>query len=106
MSFSLLYHCHPRRRRPRIAARGGGPRRKTEMANTQATTTLPTAVVSARGAARISAGHPWVFRQDVTRGPDGDAGVGGSSLVVVQDGRGKTLGVASWAARARLALRL
>jgi 23S rRNA (cytosine1962-C5)-methyltransferase len=65
-----------------------------------------TAVVSARGAARIRSGHPWVFRPDVVRGPARDAGDGGPALVTVEDGRGKTLGLATWAARARLALRM
>ena len=64
------------------------------------------AVVSARGAARIRAGHPWVYRPDVIRGPATDAGDGGPSLVAVEDGRGKRLGLATWAARARLALRM
>jgi len=65
-----------------------------------------TAVVNARGAARIRSGHPWVFRPDVVRGPAHDAGDGGPALVRVEDGRGKPLGLATWAARARLALRL
>ncbi|HEY4393049.1 MAG TPA: methyltransferase domain-containing protein [Polyangia bacterium] len=64
------------------------------------------AVVSTRGAARIRGGHPWVFRPDVVRGPARDAGDGGPALVAVEDGRGKRLGVATWAARARLALRM
>ncbi len=64
------------------------------------------AVVTSRGAARIRAGHPWVFRPDVVRGPANDAGDGGPSLVAVEDGRGKRLGLATWAARARLALRM
>ncbi len=63
-------------------------------------------VVTSRGRARISAGHPWVFRQDVVRGPDKDAGDGGPTLVRVQDERGRPLGTATWAARARLALRM
>ena len=67
---------------------------------------LETAVVSGRGAARIGAGHPWVFRPDVVRGPKHDATDGGPSLVRVQDGRGRALGVATWAARPRLALRM
>jgi 23S rRNA (cytosine1962-C5)-methyltransferase len=67
---------------------------------------LESAVVSARGAARIAAGHPWVFRPDVVRGPKQDAGDGGPSLVRVRDGRGRPLGVATWAARPRLALRM
>src|SRR5215471_8126702 len=64
------------------------------------------AVVSARGAALVRRGYPWVFRQDVTSGPATDAGSGGPALVEVHDGRGRTLGVATWAARSRLALRL
>ncbi|HXI60957.1 MAG TPA: methyltransferase domain-containing protein [Polyangia bacterium] len=67
---------------------------------------LNTAVVSARGVSRLRAGHPWVFRQDVVRGPSTDAGSGGPSLVMVQDGRGKALGLATWAAQAKLALRM
>jgi len=63
-------------------------------------------IVGPRGAARIRAGHPWVFRQDVVRGPDADAATGGPSLVAVHDGRGKPLGLGTWAARARLALRM
>ena len=62
--------------------------------------------MSARGAARVRAGHPWVFRQDVARGPAKDARAGGPALVEVRDPRGKPLGVATWAAEARLALRL
>src|SRR3954466_2869268 len=69
-------------------------------------TDLETAVVSARGAARIGAGHPWVFRPDVVRGPSHDATDGGPALVRVRDGRGRPLGVATWAARPRLALRM
>jgi 23S rRNA (cytosine1962-C5)-methyltransferase len=67
---------------------------------------LATVSVSARGVARIRGGHPWVFRQDVVRGPASDAATGGPALVDVRDGRGKTLGVATWAAQARLALRM
>ena len=65
-----------------------------------------TAVVSTRGAARLRAGHPWVYRPDVIRGPAHDAGDGGPALVSVEDGRGKRLGWATWAAHARLALRM
>ena len=62
---------------------------------------LETAVVNARGAARIAAGHPWVYRPDVVRGPDARrqrrrpvAGRASSTAA------GKPLGVATWAARA------
>jgi 23S rRNA (cytosine1962-C5)-methyltransferase len=65
-----------------------------------------TVSVTARGVARIRGGHPWVFRQDVVRGPARDATTGGPALVEVRDGRGKALGVATWAAQARLALRM
>ena len=65
-----------------------------------------TAVVSARGAARIRSGHPWVFRPDVISGPARGASDGGPALVTVEAGRGKALGIATWAARARLALRM
>jgi 23S rRNA (cytosine1962-C5)-methyltransferase len=65
-----------------------------------------TAVVNARGATRIRNGHPWVFRPDVVRGPARDAGDGGPALVRVDDARGKPLGIATWAARPRLALRM
>ncbi len=62
--------------------------------------------VSARGAARVRGGHPWVYRQDVVRGPAKDARAGGPSLVEVRDARGKPLGVATWASEARIALRV
>ena len=65
-----------------------------------------TAVVSARGMARIKAGHPWIFRDDVVRGPERDAGDGGPFLVDVTDGRGRSLGRATWAKGARIGLRM
>jgi len=65
-----------------------------------------TAVVSARGVARIRAGHPWIFRDDVSRGPERDAGDGGPFLVDVTDGRGRLLGRATWAKEARIGLRM
>jgi 23S rRNA (cytosine1962-C5)-methyltransferase len=65
-----------------------------------------TVTVTARGVARVRAGHPWVYRQDIARGPAKDARDGGPALVEVRDPRGKALGVATWAAEARLALRV
>jgi len=65
-----------------------------------------TAVVSARGVARIRAGHPWIFRDDISRGPERDASDGGPFLVDVTDGRGKLLGRATWAKAARIGLRM
>jgi 23S rRNA (cytosine1962-C5)-methyltransferase len=63
-------------------------------------------VVTARGRARVLARHPWIFRQDVVRGPDTDARDGGPALVRVLGPRGEPLGLASWAARAKVALRV
>jgi 23S rRNA (cytosine1962-C5)-methyltransferase len=67
---------------------------------------VETATVNARGRARILGGHPWVFRQDVTRGPARDARDGGPSLVLVADAQGKPLAIATWTTSARIALRI
>jgi 23S rRNA (cytosine1962-C5)-methyltransferase len=66
----------------------------------------PPAVVGPRGRTRIAARHPWVFRQDIVRGPATDASDGGPALVQVTDARGQPLGLATWAARAPIALRM
>src|SRR6266498_2974884 len=58
--------------------------------------------VTARGAARLRAGNPWVFAPDVAPSA---AAVGGDVVRVV-DGRGTTLGTALWAPGAKLPLRL
>src|SRR5450432_4386947 len=84
-----------------MRAPGGAGRERREMRGDFGIVT-----VSARGAARVRAGHPWVFRQDVVRGPAKDAGAGGPALVEVRDPRGKPLGVSTWAAEARLAVRV
>jgi 23S rRNA (cytosine1962-C5)-methyltransferase len=63
-------------------------------------------VVGPRGRARIAGRHPWVFRQDVVRGPANDASDGGPDLVRVTDARGQALGLATWAARSPIALRM
>jgi 23S rRNA (cytosine1962-C5)-methyltransferase len=62
--------------------------------------------VSARGLGRIRAGHPWIYRPDIVRGPAQDAGQGGPAVVAVVDARGHRVGTATWAATARLALRM
>lgn len=62
---------------------------------------LPTASVSARGAARWAQGHPWIYRSDVVGFPDATPGA-----VRVQDGRGRTLGTALWSPASEIALRL
>ena len=58
--------------------------------------------VTARGAARLRSGHPWVYAEDVARSDGSD----GADVVRVVDARGAILGTALWAAGARLPLRL
>jgi 23S rRNA (cytosine1962-C5)-methyltransferase len=60
-----------------------------------------TAIVSAKGARRWDAGHPWIYRSDVLQRPDAEAGV-----ARVTDQRGKPLGVALWSPRSEISLRL
>jgi len=60
-----------------------------------------TAVVSARGAHRWAAGHPWIYRSDVAERPDTPAGA-----VTVHDQRGKPIGTALWSPTSEISLRL
>lgn len=53
---------------------------------------VPSVRVSARGAARVRAGHPWVIRSDVAPGAEP-----GADEVVVTDGRGRPLASALYA---------
>lgn len=64
------------------------------------TSNLPSAKVSAKGAARWAKGHPWIFRTDVTTSPD-TAGV-----CRVLDSRGKFLGIALCSPKSEIRLRL
>jgi 23S rRNA (cytosine1962-C5)-methyltransferase len=59
------------------------------------------AIVSAKGARRWDAGHPWIYRSDVIERPAGDAGA-----VRVMDQRGRPLGIALWSPRSEISLRL
>jgi 23S rRNA (cytosine1962-C5)-methyltransferase len=59
------------------------------------------ATVSAKGARRWDAGHPWIYRSDVIERPAVDAGP-----VRVADQRGKPLGIALWSPRSEISLRL
>jgi 23S rRNA (cytosine1962-C5)-methyltransferase len=59
------------------------------------------AVVSAKGAARWAAGHPWIYRSDVLTAPRGGAGI-----VRVADRRGAPLGQALFSPRSEIRLRL
>ena len=62
--------------------------------------TADVVTVTARGAARLRGGHPWVYAEDIAR--DDARG----DVVRVVDGRGAALGTALWAPGARLPLRL
>lgn len=71
-----------------------------------ASTSIPSVRITARGRARIAAGHPWIYRQDVLDGPDSDAGSGGPTMVVVTDERKRPLGQATWSVASPVALRV
>src|SRR5215204_777844 len=62
---------------------------------------MHSATVSAKGARRWDAGHPWIYRSDLVTAPHTDAGV-----VRVMDQRGKPIGVALWSPRSEISLRL
>ena len=59
------------------------------------------AIVTSKGARRWLAGHPWIYRSDVDKRPDADAGA-----VLVSDPRGRHLGWALWSPRSEISLRL
>ena len=61
----------------------------------------PTALVSPKGARRWASGHPWIYRSDVVRRPDTDAGA-----AMVENGAGAPLGWALWSPRSEISLRL
>jgi 23S rRNA (cytosine1962-C5)-methyltransferase len=60
-----------------------------------------TVVVSRRGADRIRAGHPWVYRSDISRA-DAEPG----DIVRVADDRERHLGWAYWSSASQIALRM
>ena len=58
-------------------------------------------VISARGAGRWAAGHPWIYRTDLYVEPRGEPG-----LVTVTDRRGRHLGQALYSPHSEIRLRL
>ena len=62
---------------------------------------MPTAIVSAKGAQRWAAGHPWIFRSDLVEPPTTEPGA-----VTVLDNRRKPLGTALWSPQSEISLRL
>jgi len=61
----------------------------------------PRATVSARGAERWAAGHPWIYRSDLIDPPAAPAGA-----IVVTDRGNRPLGVALYSPQSEIALRL
>ena len=66
-----------------------------------ATTAVRTVIVSAKGAARWQAGHPWIYRTDLYDEP-GDA----PGIVAVTERRGRHLGQALYSPKSEIRLRL
>ena len=64
--------------------------------------TPPKIVVNHRGAARLRAGHLWVYRSDVVPPVEAPAG----AMVHVRDERGRQLGSALYSSASQIAIRL
>jgi len=62
----------------------------------------PTVTVSRRGAERILAGHPWIYRSDIVGKPD----LAGGEIVAVLDGRSWFRGRATYSSKSQIALRM
>lgn len=60
-----------------------------------------TVTISARGEARVHAGHPWIYRTDV-----GQVSASPGSIVTVQTARGRMVGSALYSDRSQIALRM
>jgi len=56
--------------------------------------------ITTKGLRRWEAGHPWIYRSDVSEKPLGEAG-----LVMVRDSRNRLLGWALWSPRSEISLR-
>jgi 23S rRNA (cytosine1962-C5)-methyltransferase len=61
----------------------------------------PSVVVTQRGAERLRAGHPWIYRSDVV-----STGAEPGDLVRVVNERKRVLGLALWSSTSQIALRL
>ena len=60
----------------------------------------PVVIVSARGAERLRAGHPWIYRWDI-RSSEAESG----DLVTVKSERGRPLGSGFWSSASQISLR-
>ena len=63
---------------------------------------VPSVAVSSRGVVRLKAGHPWVYRSDISAGDKVPPG----ALVRVTDQRGKFLGTALYSSSSQIAIRM
>src|SRR2546429_220948 len=79
----------------------GGPGGRADGRTVRATAAVRTVIVSARGAARWQAGHPWIYRTDVYDEPGDTPGI-----VAVTDRRGRHLGQALYSPKSEIRLRL
>jgi 23S rRNA (cytosine1962-C5)-methyltransferase len=59
------------------------------------------AIVTVKGARRWAAGHPWIYRSDVTQPPEA-----GPGAVLVHDARRRPMGWALWSPQSEISLRL
>jgi len=71
------------------------------MSASDATPRPPTAVISRKGAERVRAGHPWIYRSDVT-----DFHAERGDVVEVRDSRGALLGRALSSSESQITLRM
>lgn len=62
---------------------------------------MPTVVISRRGAERVHAGHPWIYRSDV-----GTTDAAAGDLVRVVSDRKRPMGWAFWSSTSQIALRM
>lgn len=63
---------------------------------------VPTASITPKGAARVRAGHLWIYRSDVAQRPQAESG----AIVRVTEQRGRLLGWAHFGAESEITLRL
>ncbi|HUY82319.1 MAG TPA: class I SAM-dependent rRNA methyltransferase [Acidobacteriaceae bacterium] len=77
-----------------------------ELEAAQKLETADAAVVTSRAAARLRAGHVWVYRSDMTAVPEEAIGEEPPSLLPVVDARGAQLGTALYSPTSEIALRL
>ena len=62
----------------------------------------PSVKISTRGAARLQARHPWVYRSDIVEASE----IAPGSVVRVRDERGKFLGTALYSSSSQIAIRM